>query len=101
MSGVSRGSNAAEFRGADLTAIMGGCEIDLRQASVAPGQEAVVDVFAFWGGIEMRVPEDWTVVSRVTPLMGGIEDQTRPSPTASKRLQVRGFAIMGGISIKN
>jgi len=102
MSGVSRGSNAPDFRGADLTAIMGGCEIDLRQASIAPGQEAIVDVFAFWGGIEIRVPEDWTIVTRVTPLMGGIEDQTRPSPNAaSKRLQIRGFAIMGGVHVKN
>ena len=55
------------FRGADLTAVMGGCEIDLRQASIAPGTEAVIDVFAFWGGIDIKVPEDWTVVIRVDP----------------------------------
>ena len=37
MGGVSRRSNSQAFRGADLTAVMGGCEIDLRQASIAPG----------------------------------------------------------------
>ena len=61
----SRRSNSQTFDGADLTAVMGGCEIDLRQASIAPGTEAVIDVFAFWGGIEIKVPEDWTVVIRV------------------------------------
>jgi predicted membrane protein len=102
MAGIARGNNSPAFKGADLTAVMGGCEIDLRQASIAPGEEAVIDVFAFWGGIDIRVPEDWTVVSRVTPLMGGLEDKTRPSQAASgKRLQVRGVAIMGGIVIKN
>ena len=101
MAGVVRGNNSPAFEGGDLTAIMGGCEIDLREASIAPGTEAVIDVFAFWGGIEIKVPDDWTVVSRVTPLMGGLEDKTRPPSTSTKRLVLRGVAIMGGIGVKN
>ena len=59
-------------------------------------------MFAMWGGIEMRVPEDWTVSRRVTPLLGGVEDKTRPPQGASAhRLMLRGFAIMGGVEIKN
>jgi hypothetical protein len=59
-------------------------------------------VFAMWGGIEIRVPDDWTVVSRVTPVLGGFDDKTRPSPGAgAHRLVIRGFAIMGGIEVKN
>jgi hypothetical protein len=102
MGGVSRRSNSPAFLGADLTAIMGGCEIDLRQASIAQGTEAIIDVFAFWGGIEIQVPEDWTVVTRVMPLMGGVDDKTRVLPGAyDKRLVVRGIAVMGGAVIKN
>lgn len=102
LSGINRGSNSPGFSGADLTAVMGGCEIDLRQASIAPGMTAVIDVFAFWGGIEIRVPEDWSVATRVTPLLGGVEDQTRASQGAvSKRVEIRGTAIMGGVEIKN
>jgi predicted membrane protein len=102
MAGVVRGNNSSAFQGGDLTAIMGGCEIDLRHASIA-GTEAVIDVFAFWGGIEIRIPEDWTVVPRITPLMGGFEDKTRPSATgpAGKRLVLRGIVIMGGVGVKN
>jgi len=103
MSGIARRSNSTAFEGGDLTAVMGGCEIDLRQASIAPGTVAVIECFAFWGGIDIRVPEDWTVISRVTPLMGGIEDKTRPAPSAAgaKQLEVRGVVIMGGVVIKN
>jgi predicted membrane protein len=101
MGGVVRKSNAPAFRGADLTAVMGGCEIDLRQASIAPGTEAVIDVFAFWGGIDIKVPEDWTVVSRVVPIMGGIEDKTHAPQTPDKRLVIRGMLVMGGCSVKN
>jgi hypothetical protein len=102
MGGCSRRSNSQAFEGADLTAVMGGCEIDLRQASIAPNTEAIIDVFAFWGGIELQVPEDWTIITRAIPLMGGVEDKTRPpQPAGAKRLVIRGIVIMGGVSIKN
>lgn len=100
LGGVKRGNNSKTFRGGDLTAVLGGCEVDLRQAAI--DGEAVIDVFAMWGGIELRVPEDWTVDSRVTPLLGGVEDKTRPPQGATThRLTLRGFAIMGGIEVKN
>lgn len=101
MSGIQRKTNAASFRGGELTAVMGGVELDLRQAGLNGG-EAVIDVFAFWGGIELRVPENWTVVSKVIPLMGGYEDKTRPPKhDMSHRLVVRGMVIMGGVEVKN
>jgi len=104
MGGCTRRSNSQAFEGADLTAIMGGCEIDLREASIAPNTDAVIDVFAFWGGVELKVPEDWTVINRVVPLMGGVDDKTH-SPMATsgpaKRLVVRGIVIMGGVGIRN
>jgi hypothetical protein len=55
-----------------------------------------------WGGIEIRVPEDWMIDSQVIPLMGGVEDKTRPPTTPSPhRLVLRGMALMGGVEIKN
>jgi hypothetical protein len=100
LSGVNRGNNSRTFRGGDLTAIMGGCEVDLRHAAI--DGEAIIDVFAMWGGIEIRVPEDWTVIGRVTPLLGGFDDKTRPPQGAgAHRLIVRGMVIMGGVEVKN
>jgi predicted membrane protein len=101
LGGLSRGNNSPSFRGGELTAVMGGCELDLRHAAI--DGEAVIDVFALWGGIEIRVPEDWTVVSRVTPILGGVEDTTRPPQAAASRhcLVLRGFVVMAGVEIKN
>ena len=104
MGGVARRSNSQTFQGADLTAVMGGCEIDLRQASIAPGTEAVIDVFAFWGGIDIMVPEDWTVINRAIPIMGGVDDKTRPPQPprpVEKRLVISGIVVMGGVVVKN
>lgn len=100
LGGWNRKSSSPTFRGGELTAVMGGCEIDLRNAAI--NGDAVIDVFAMWGGIELRIPETWTVINRVTPLMGGVEDNTRPPHTTSEhRLTLRGLVIMGGIEIKH
>ncbi len=97
-------SNSPDFKGGTATAIAGGCQLDLRQATIAPdsGGEAVLDTFAFWGGIEILVPETWSVVLRGTPLLGGFDDRTlQPAGGSAQRLVVKGLAIMGGVEVKN
>ncbi len=98
-SGKVRRITSPLFRRADLTAIMGGVEVDLRGASTG-GQEAVIDVFAWWGGIEITVPPDWAVSNQVVAFMGGAEDKSSGTQDARNRLVVRGFVVMGGIEIK-
>ncbi|MEO8276284.1 MAG: hypothetical protein ABI639_08695 [Thermoanaerobaculia bacterium] len=101
MSGNERRLSAAQFRGGDLAAFMGGVNLDLRQSKIGP-EGAVLDAFAFWGGIEIKVPENWQVRSEVLPLMGGYEDKTRPNPAAIEgTLVIRGFAIMGSVEVSN
>ena len=80
---------------------MGRCEIDLRAASIGSPHEPVLEVFSMWGGVEIRVPPDWTIVSHVDPIMGGYQDDTRPPKEGTKRLLIRGAVIMGGIEVTN
>src|SRR5262249_14895894 len=68
------------FRGADLSAVMAGIKLDLTDARM-DGDTATIEVFAFWGGIEIYVPADWTVTSKVATLMGGFIDKRRPTST--------------------
>lgn len=99
MSGNQQRLAGEVFRGADFTAVMGAVEVDLRQAQLEG--EARINVFAFWGGIEIKVPQDWSVVLNGMPLLGGIEDKTLPPMNPEKRLLIEGYAIMGGVEIKN
>jgi predicted membrane protein len=99
MSGNVRRNDTQDFRGAELTAVMGGMEIDLRNASMT--SEAIINVFAIWGGIVIRVPADWTVVSSAIPILGGAVDKTIPPITTGKRLILDGYVVMGGVEIKN
>ena len=99
-SGKVRKNAAPAFRRADLTAVMGGVELDLRGASTASGQEAIIDVFVWWGGVEITVPPDWAVSNQVVAIMGGADDSSTGTQDATNRLIVRGFCIMGGVEIK-
>jgi hypothetical protein len=98
MGGSGRTIAADNFVGGDAVAVMGGCEIDLTNAKL--DGEAVIDVLAFWGGIEIIVPRTWRTEAQVTALLGGMTDRTDPVADGP-RLIVRGSAIMGGIEVRN
>jgi hypothetical protein len=98
------------FRGGEVTTIVSGTQLDLRQAEIAPGDEAVVNVFIFMGGHEVWVPQGWIVVNDVMPVLGGVEDKRLPpvvnaatvsATGAAPRLVLRGVVALGGLTIKN
>lgn len=99
LGGFQRRVTTAHLRGGEITAVMGGCELDMRSASI--DGEAVIHIFAVMGGITIKCPVDWTVVLEGTPILGGFDEKTAPPPDNSKRLIVRGYAIMGGVEIRN
>jgi len=101
LGGATRKSASQDFRGGDFTAVMGGCEVDLRDARITNGP-AVIDVFAFWGGVDIRVPPDWEVDGQVTAILGGFDNRTgtgQIDPT--QLLVIRGLAMMGGVDVRS
>ena len=99
MSGIVLKNDSQEFTGGEINAVMGSVEIDLRQAAIAT--EAVLHLTVIMGGIEIKVPRDWSVAVNGTPLLGGIEDKTVPPMAPGKRLVIEGSVIMGGVEISN
>jgi hypothetical protein len=92
--------NNKTLKGGKATAIMGGCVIDLTDADMTEDQ-IELNTFAFWGGIEVKVPKTWDVVMKGSPILGGMEVKTASPETPDKQLVVTGSAIMGGVDIKN
>ena len=99
MSGIVLKNDSQEFAGGEINAVMGAVEIDLRQAAIAT--EAVLHLSIIMGGVEIRVPREWSLVINGAPVLGGIEDKTVPPMVPGKRLVIGGSVIMGGVEITN
>lgn len=98
--GAERRSTSQAFQGGSLTAIMGGIELDLRQAHVVGRAE--ISVFTLWGGVEITVPPTWRVSVTGLPLLGGWDDRTTPPlDPAAPELVVHVTTIMGGADIRS
>jgi Domain of unknown function (DUF5668) len=84
----------------EVSAIMGGCDVDLRDA-VPTVEPIAIQVFAMWGGIDIRIPPGWVVEIEAWPILGGVVDNTQAPALPAHRVILRGMAFMGGVEIKN
>lgn len=84
-------------------AVMGGVELDFRDAVLEPGSVTVINCFAFWGAIDITVPPDVYVDTRGFALLGGFEqtgDAWDEPPEGAATIEVNGFALMAGVDVK-
>jgi hypothetical protein len=81
--------------------IMGGFELDFREAVFPPGVTELT-LFCFWGGGEIVVPPDVAVDVDIIGVLGGVEythgTQSTLHPDAPV-LRITGFALMGGAEV--
>jgi len=102
--GVRRRIDTQDFEGGEANATFGGVELDLRRAATKL-EEVTIEANAVFGGVEMRVPDNWEVSVRGTGVFGGYEDKTSDPGIAGggkrPRLVITGYAVFGGVSVKN
>jgi predicted membrane protein len=99
MSGIENINTSQSFKGGKLNAIMGGIELDLREANME-GAQCYIEATAIAGAIEIHVPRHWRVEAQGTPLLGSFSNKTlRVTDPTAPLLIVKGTAIMGGVEI--
>lgn len=102
LSGTERKGRWRPARHTTAVAVMGGCELDLREA-VLPPHELMITAVAVMGGIEVVVPEGVEVDMTGFAIMGGREyrvaDVARRPGTPM--IRIRAYAFMGGVEVKS
>jgi hypothetical protein len=102
MSGVDRTGVWVVPRHLTVFCLMGGADLDLRQAQFA-APEVVITINAIMGGADIKVNPHTQVIMEGVGIMGGYSgpsDSTPPELDAnSPVVRIRGFALMGGVSV--
>lgn len=94
---------SSQFIGGRITAIFGGVDLDMRNVKLSH-HGAIIDCFTLFGGTDMIVPDDWTVKSEITSIIGGYTDSRiirGNSTDPNKTLILKGSCIFGGIELKS
>lgn len=84
-------------------AVMGGCELDLRNCEIE-GPEAVITAFVFMGGVDIVVPEGVAVELEGFVFMGAKEAhkvRNVPVIAGSPLIRVRAYGLMGAVSVRS
>jgi predicted membrane protein len=92
------------FKGGNITSVFGGSEIDLRDCKLAQGVN-IIDFVAVFGGSNIIVPSNWTVMIDILPIFGGFSNKIRRDPNAvidtEKTLLIKGFVLFGGGEVRS
>jgi hypothetical protein len=104
LGGFKRRITSKKFKGGSVLSVMGGFQIDLRQADME-GDTATIEAMSFMGGGEIKVPDEWLVSMEGISLFGAFVDETDQQPPAvtgtQKKLIMKGASLFGGIVVKN
>ena len=91
------------FRGGKISMAFGGVELDLRKTTLPEG-DTYLNVEVAFGGLEVRVPDDWKVISEVDIAFGDVEisrkNKSQVEIDNSRRLIVKGKVVFGGAEIR-
>ncbi|MBU0487624.1 MAG: cell wall-active antibiotics response protein [Bacteroidetes bacterium] len=100
--GADRIITSENFKGGRISAVFGGCKVDLTKAKLAEGNN-ILEISAVFGGLSLLVPADWNIKVEVTSVLGGFEDKkmfSNGNIDTSRSLIIKGSTVFGGGEIK-
>ncbi|AHI21821.1 DUF1707 SHOCT-like domain-containing protein [Corynebacterium vitaeruminis] len=98
--GVSRKGEWAIASNHSALSAFGGIDLDLRDAAI--GNSVTINAYAIFGGVDIIVPRDATVICDGVGIFGGFDNKAAaasPSPNAPT-IHIRGLALFGGVDIR-
>lgn len=100
LSGINEKNNSTDFLGAKISAVMGGVDLDLREAVVK--QDITITVSAVMGGVTIYAPKNVRIKLKRSDIMGASScvAKSMPQDTTVPFVTFDCSAFMGSIEIK-
>ena len=98
-SGNDRVYKNETFSGANLTAVFGGINLDLRNAKFT--KDTTIKAFCLFGGIDIEVPEDVQVKIKSGFIFGGTSDERKNEATGKYTIYIDATGGFGGLEISD
>ena len=96
-SGCEMNYSGEVFEGAELNAVFGGVECDLRNAIIE--KDEVIKASAIFGGIDILAPDNVNIKVDSNSIFGGVSNKTKNHPNAPT-VYISAICLFGGIDIK-
>ncbi len=98
-SGNDRVYKNETFSGANLTAVFGGIDLDLRNAKFT--KDTTIKAFCLFGGIDIKVPENVQVKIKSGFIFGGASDERKGEATGKYTLYIDATGGFGGLEVSD
>jgi len=112
MSGIDKKNPGWKLEDESFVAIMGGIDLDLRQAEII-GDEIHLQLTAFMGGVDLKIPKKYNIEMSNISILGGMgffsqdsggiyvnRKYSHQGNEGEKTIYLETTCIMGGIDIK-
>jgi len=99
-SGVEEKIQDDQYVGANIYAIFGGVNLDLREVKIK-GSEITMNVYSIFGGTELIMPNDFNIEVNAISIFGGTDNECgRKKDDSKPTIYINCYSIFGGTDIK-
>ena len=96
---------SSQFEGGTLTTVLATNDLDLRGSEVTT-PPVVLNVRAVFAEVDITVPNDWQIYTKITAPLAGFKDlrKTRPTPNEAQKepdLILTGFATLAKVTLRD
>ncbi len=101
--GAEKSITTRNVKGGRINSIFGGSELNMLHAELGQ-KEVMIDCLCVFGGNEIIVPNDWTVVNEMFVIFGGYSDK-RATVSGEKQdpdkvIRLKGMILFGGMELR-
>lgn len=101
--GSEKSITSQNLKGGKVTSLFGGSTLNLINSKLGQ-KEVVFDYLCVFGGNEIIVPNDWTVINEATVVFGAFTDDrgkiSGVAPDQEKILRIKGLVMFGGCEVR-